>query len=66
MLQPTGPQDGAGPLPPEEAPTRAAAGRDITRETRPVRQVGQATSASSDFRMISVSKTWSQAGQVYS
>jgi len=67
MLQPTGPQEGAGP--PEAAeppPRRVAAGRDICRVTCADLQVGQATSASSDFRMMRVSKDVAQDGQAYS
>jgi hypothetical protein len=66
MLQPTGPQAGAGAWPPPEPPVRAAAGRDIWRETLRERQDVQATSASSDFRSTSSSKTVPHAAQAYS
>ena len=66
MPQPTGPQDGvakpASPPPPE----RVAAGLDICRFTSGDLQVGQATSASSDRRMMRASKLFSQLGQAYS
>ena len=65
MLQPTGPHEGAAP--PASPPLlRNAAGRDSSRLTWGDRQVGQATSASSDFRMMKASKALSQAGQAYS
>jgi len=46
--------------------SRVAAGRDIWRVTWRDRQVGQATSASSERRMMKASKVLSQAGQAYS
>jgi hypothetical protein len=61
-----GPQVGAGPPLAEPPPERVAAGRDMRRDTFREPQVGQATSASSDLRMIRVSKSASQAGQPYS
>jgi hypothetical protein len=67
MLQPTGPQEGAGAYdPPPPDPVRVAAGRDICREIDREAQPGQASSASSDFRMISSSKTLPQPLQEYS
>jgi len=66
MLQPTGPQEGTGAWPPPEPPVRAAAGRDICRETLRERQDLQATSASSDFRMMNSSKTVPHSAQAYS
>jgi hypothetical protein len=68
MAQPTGPQEGAGAYPPDPPPepTRAAAGRDIWRETLRERQDLQATSASSDFRITSSSKTVAHSAQAYS
>ena len=65
MPQPTGPQGGGGP-PPPLPPTRAAAGRDIRRDTALPLQAGHATSASSDRRTISSSKLFPQVSQAYS
>ncbi len=62
-----GPQEGGGPPEaPPPPPVRVAAGRERTRDTWRDWQVGQATSASSDRRMMKVSKVLSQAGQAYS
>lgn len=67
MPQPMGPQEGAAEAPPPpDPPPRVAAGRDIWRVTTWELQVGQATSASSDLRMMRVSNDLSQAGQAYS
>jgi len=67
MLQPTGPQEGAGAWdPPPPPPTRAAAGRDIWRATSRLPQDGHFTSASSDLRMTSSSKVFAQGAQAYS
>jgi hypothetical protein len=67
MLQPTGPQARAGVWdPPPPPPTRAAAGRDIWRDTFAPPQLGHFTSASSDFRMTSSSNDFPQGEQAYS
>lgn len=64
--QPTGPQPGGGPpLPPPE-PVRAAAGRDIWRDTSRAWQAGQATSDASDDLRMKASKTFPQDVQAYS
>jgi hypothetical protein len=62
-----GPQPGAGPAlacPP--LGERVAAGLDSCRATRREPQVGQATSRSSEARMMRDSKEAWQAGQLYS
>ena len=67
IAQPTGPQAGAGPPDaPAPPPTRAAAGRDIWRDTSALPQPGQRTSASSDARRTSSSKTFPHGPQAYS
>lgn len=65
MPQPTGPHDGGGPPPPPD-PVRAAAGRDIWRDTSRAWQAGQATSAASDCLRMKASKTLPHDVQAYS
>ncbi len=62
--QPTGPHGPGGAPPP--GPTRAAAGRDIRRDTSRARQAGHATSDSSDFLRRRASKTSPHDAQAYS
>ena len=68
MLQPTGPQEGGGEKepPPPLPPTRAAAGRDIWRETSWLPQAGHFTSASSDLRMMRSSNSLPHGAQANS
>ena len=66
MAQPTGPQEAPPPPPEPPPPLRPAAVRDITREIFRLLQPGQATSASSDLRTMSSSKTVPQGVQAYS
>jgi hypothetical protein len=65
MLQPTGPQAGAWRDAPPP-PTRAAAGRDMSRATFRLLHLGQRTSASSELRMTSSSKLFWHPAQAYS
>lgn len=65
MAQPTGPQEAPDGAPPSPPPLGDEV-RDMRRETLRPRQAGQATSASSERRMISSSKALPQASQAYS
>ena len=66
MAQPTGPHPGEALAEPPSPPERAAAGRDILFSTRFPLHFGQRTSASSERRRTSSSKSLSQALQAYS
>ncbi len=68
MLQPTGPQDGAGEYdpPPPPLPPPTAPGREIWRDTSWLPQAGHFTSASSDLRMMRSSNFLPQGVQANS